>query len=301
MRKVCILDTDIGRDIDDSWALLMSLKRPELDLQLVTASTGDTRRRAKIVHRMLKAAHRDDIPIAAGKPVNCGNELRQYELTSLVDAPQEIPDAAEAIRNLVMQYAPEPVTLIGIAPMTNIAEVAARFPEILQYIDLVLMAGSLAFGVGERGKIAEWNIKCDIPAAKKVFASAWRSATITPLDSCAKVILKGNWLDKLSNHSDEAVRELGKHYLAWLHIYDCDGTRPLDNTPIPFERTSALFDTVAVYLAYSEEYLTMENRSIVIDDCGFMHDSPSGLPCRMATGWRDMDKFCQYLEDTIIN
>ena len=146
-----------------------------------------------------------------------------------------------------------------------------------------------------------WQCFLDIAAAQKVFSSAWRSVTVTPLDSCAKVFLCGNWLEKLSNHNSEAVRELGKHYLAWLHIYDCDGTRPLDNTPIPFEQTSKLFDTVAVYLAYSEEFLEMSDRSIVIDDRGFMLDSPSGLPCRMATGWRDLDKFRQHLADTILN
>ena len=44
-----ILDTDIGSDIDDTWALAMLLKSPELDLKFVTTTTGDPRYRAKIV------------------------------------------------------------------------------------------------------------------------------------------------------------------------------------------------------------------------------------------------------------
>ena len=37
-----ILDTDIGGDIDDTWALAMLLRSPELDLRVGTTCTGDT-------------------------------------------------------------------------------------------------------------------------------------------------------------------------------------------------------------------------------------------------------------------
>ena len=37
-----ILDTDIGSDIDDTWALAMILKSPEIDLKMVTTNEYDT-------------------------------------------------------------------------------------------------------------------------------------------------------------------------------------------------------------------------------------------------------------------
>ncbi len=37
-----ILDTDIGGDIDDTWALAMLLKSPEVDLKLVVTDYGNT-------------------------------------------------------------------------------------------------------------------------------------------------------------------------------------------------------------------------------------------------------------------
>ena len=49
-----ILDTDIGHDVDDVWALAFLLKCPELDIKLITTSTGDTVYCAELVAKMLR-------------------------------------------------------------------------------------------------------------------------------------------------------------------------------------------------------------------------------------------------------
>ena len=46
-----ILDTDIGDDIDDTWALAMLLRSPELDVKLIVTDTRNTTTRARIVAR----------------------------------------------------------------------------------------------------------------------------------------------------------------------------------------------------------------------------------------------------------
>src|SRR6187455_2745598 len=61
-----ILDTDIGSDIDDTWALIMMLNSPELDVKLIVTAHRDTTYRAKIVAKLLETAGRTDIPIAIG-------------------------------------------------------------------------------------------------------------------------------------------------------------------------------------------------------------------------------------------
>ena len=61
-----ILDTDIGDDIDDTWALVMLLKSPELDLRLVVTDFGDTVYRARLVAKLLQVAGRTDVPIGIG-------------------------------------------------------------------------------------------------------------------------------------------------------------------------------------------------------------------------------------------
>src|SRR5680860_421880 len=61
-----ILDTDIGSDIDDTWALAMLLRCPEVDVRLVVSDTGNTEYRARIIARLLEVSERTDIPVGVG-------------------------------------------------------------------------------------------------------------------------------------------------------------------------------------------------------------------------------------------
>jgi len=67
MKIPIILDTDIGTDIDDTWALLFLLQCPELEVKLITVSTDDTTYRAKIVAKILQLTNNTSIPIGIGK------------------------------------------------------------------------------------------------------------------------------------------------------------------------------------------------------------------------------------------
>ena len=62
-----ILDTDIGLDVDDIWALAHLLNCPELDVKLITTCTGDTAYRAALVAKMLELAGRTSKYSTVGK------------------------------------------------------------------------------------------------------------------------------------------------------------------------------------------------------------------------------------------
>jgi len=61
-----IFDTDIGSDIDDTWALMFLLKSQELKPKLILTETGNTTYRAKIVAKILERAGYSDIPVGIG-------------------------------------------------------------------------------------------------------------------------------------------------------------------------------------------------------------------------------------------
>ena len=300
MKKIpVILDTDIGTDIDDAWAVVMMLKRPEIDVKLITTTTDETDRRCGLVHRLLDAAGRTDIPIAAGKCVARNNPFNEFEIVSRDDAPCPYRDAVEAIRDAVLASS-EPVTLIEIGPMCNLAELLDRFPEVAPRVDLVAMAGSISHGHnGDVGQIPEWNVKTDIPSSQKAFSAPWRSVTITPLDTCGMVTLKGNWYEKLKN-GGELQKELSMQYLAWLHRWDSDGVRNIRNSDVPQERSSILYDTVAIHLAYSHEFLEMKEMRLFVDDGGFTRESYDGTPINVAIEWLDFDGYSDMLAKTIL-
>src|SRR5438093_144863 len=65
-----ILDTDIGDDIDDTWALALLLKSPELDLKLVIGDYGKCQYRAKVLAKFLEKAGRTDVGVGVGLDID---------------------------------------------------------------------------------------------------------------------------------------------------------------------------------------------------------------------------------------
>ena len=117
-----ILDTDIGHDVDDVWALAFLLRCPELDVKLITTSTGDTVYRAELVAKMLQLMNRTDIPIGIGIPLDDNPHthdtwLGDFDLGQY--AGLVIQDGVGAICDTIMQ-AKDQVSLICIGPVPNI-------------------------------------------------------------------------------------------------------------------------------------------------------------------------------------
>ena len=67
-RMKVVLDTDIGTDIDDAWALGYALKSPSFQLLGISVTDGDTAQRARLVCKLLHRLGRTDVPVAVGRP-----------------------------------------------------------------------------------------------------------------------------------------------------------------------------------------------------------------------------------------
>ena len=81
-RKI-ILDTDIGDDIDDSFALLLMLESHQFDVLGVTTVFRNTKKRAKMAKQLIKSLGYD-VEVYPG----CNNPL----ISQIVDlVPQNIP------------------------------------------------------------------------------------------------------------------------------------------------------------------------------------------------------------------
>jgi inosine-uridine nucleoside N-ribohydrolase len=75
--QLVILDTDIGDDIDDAFALALVLRSPELKVLGITTTFGDTDLRAKLVGRYLYALCRFDVNVVPGVPTPQENVFTQ--------------------------------------------------------------------------------------------------------------------------------------------------------------------------------------------------------------------------------
>ncbi len=133
-----IYDSDIGDDIDDTWALGMLLCCPELDVKLVVGDMGKGEYRAKIFAKLLERAGRTDIPVGIafdngkkgyGKK-DGGNQSAWVKDYKLSNYPGKIlKDGVQAIIDTIMT-SPEPIALICVGPVPNIAEALKREPRI---------------------------------------------------------------------------------------------------------------------------------------------------------------------------
>ncbi|MBM3333990.1 nucleoside hydrolase [Candidatus Sumerlaeota bacterium] len=283
-----ILDTDIGDDIDDTWALGLMLKSPEFDVKLVVGDQGKAAYRATLIAKLLERAGRTDIPVGVGLDVNAKGGGRQsdwikgYDLKSY---PGKVyPDGAQAIIDTIMQ-SPQRVTLICIGPVPNVAAALEREPKIAERARFVGMHGSVRLGYGGSKTVsAEYNVRADARACQKAFTAPW-AMTITPLDTCGLVVLKGDKYAAVRDSKDPIASAIIENYRIW--IKSREGSNPADADA----RSSTLFDPVAVYLGFNEDFVKIEKLGIRVTDDGFTRIDPAAKMLRVATEWKDMAAF----------
>jgi inosine-uridine nucleoside N-ribohydrolase len=292
-----ILDTDIGDDIDDTWALGLLLKSPELDLKLVVTDYGKVNYRPLIAAKFLERAGRTDVPVGVGvdaKAQGDGPQAAWVKGYNLQRYPGKVySDGVQALIDVIMK-SEQPVTLICIGPLPNIAEALKREPRIAERARFVGMHGSVRVGYGgNKTKVdAEWNVKADAKACQKVFAAPWEM-TITPLDTCGLIVLKGERYAKVRDSREPVAQAILENYRIWA------GVQNKGNAQVAEERSSTLFDCVAVYLAIRQDLCKMEKLGLTITDDGFTRLDDSAKLVNVATEWKDQAAFEEWLVNRV--
>jgi len=293
-----ILDTDIGFDVDDVWAMAFLLKCPELDIKLITTTTGDTIYRARLVAKLLEIAGRTDIPIGIGIPLDhnalthaawLGDyALSDYQGHVFLDGVGAICDTIEA--------SPTPVKVIGIGPLPNIAAALYRQPSITDKADFIGMHGSLRRGyLGAPKPMREFNVKQHALACKAVFEAPWHK-TITPLDTCGTVMLAGDRFQRVAASKDPLTQAVIANHLGWAKAV---ADWPLLKTLDPTKQSSILYDIVAIYLAFSQQFLTMETLPITITEDGKSIIDNAGDAVACATDWQNQNAFLDFVAERL--
>ena len=182
-----IIDSDIGDDVDDAFAVALALTSPEVEILGITTAWGDTRLRARLTDRLLAEAGHADIPVAEGIPTQGKTRFSQARWAEVGPAKAH-PQAVDFLLRQIAQH-PGEITLIAIGPETNIGAAidrdAATFKKLRR---VVLMGGSIHRGYDDlgykpdRGPQPEYNIYSDVSAAQKLFASGV-PIFMMPLDS----------------------------------------------------------------------------------------------------------------------
>lgn len=297
MGRNIILDTDIAGDIDDSWALGFALASPALDIKLVVSCLDDTTHRARVIAKFLEQTGHANVPIGIGlrtsdtiynlRPWVEGYELESYPGTVYADGVQAIVDT-------IMQSS-EPVTIIAEGPMTNIAAALDREPRIAEKCEVIATMGSIYQGhsLDDIHKDSDYNIRADIPAARRVLSAPWE-ITAAPLDITSHLVIGDDNYQKLlaARGTNPIVGAIMENFDCWMEERNCTYYKT---------HSTALYDLAAIYIAETGDYnLIMEDLPLTIDDGGYTNiDEKSGRLCHCAVYWRYVDMFYKFVTDRL--
>jgi inosine-uridine nucleoside N-ribohydrolase len=257
-----LIDCDPGQD--DALALLLALASPELDVLGISAVAGNQTLDKTTANalRVLELAGRSDIPVAAGADRPLVGDLvvaaDAHGESGLdgVDLPpaSKGPVADHAKDFLAAQTAAsdQPVTLVALGPLTNVALLLEAHPEAAAKVEHIVLMGG-AIHEGNQTASAEFNIWIDPEAAARVFESGL-DVTMVGLDVTNKAVLSSADADSLRGAGPvaEAAADMVDFYLGFYNeAYDHGG--------------APIHDAVALAHIFRPDLLTMEERHVEVD------------------------------------
>jgi inosine-uridine nucleoside N-ribohydrolase len=281
-----IIDTDIGDDIDDAFALGLALSSPEFQVLGFSATFGDTPTRAALLDRMLGELGHSDIPVAMGTPVdvnrNAFTQRRYAQGGSFARAAH--PASVDFVLGQARKY-PGQVTLVAIGPLPNVGAMIDKDPAAFRLLKrVVIMGGSIRtmtdpYGVAPPiAPHPEWNIKNDIGGAQKLFNSGV-PLFIMPLDSTANLKLHEVARTAIFAHGSSLTNILAGLYYEWSAA-----TR----SPTP-----TLYDPMTIAFLLDPSLCPVTPLHIRVDDAGNTREEP-GAPNAQVCLHSDSEAFLRF-------
>ena len=285
-REKIIIDTDIGDDIDDAFAVALALSSPEFEVLGFSASFGDTPTRAKMLDRMLGELGHSDIPVAMGTPVDVNrNAFTQRAYADGGEfARSSHPNCVDFVLDQARKY-PHQVTLVAIGPLPNVGAMIAKDPAAFRLLKkVVIMGGSIRTMTDPYGVAApiaphpEWNIKNDIAGAQKLFESGV-PLQVLPLDSTANLKMHEVARTALFAHGSMMTNILAGLYYEWSQA-----TR----SPTP-----TLYDPMTLASMLEPSLCPLTPLHLTVDDAGNTKET-QGPPNAQICLHSDADAFLQF-------
>lgn len=260
--RAIIIDTDIGDDIDDAYALAFALSSPELDVRAVTTVFGNATARTRLALKLLTVFGRADIPVATGisapfiertylRERYTGDWVPRQSAVLTVDAPLPDPSPQHAVDLIVstVMNADDAVTLVTIGALTNLATCLIREPRLADRAEVVMMGGSATRSRRpDLSQFYEHNVRCDPEAARVVFQSGI-PITMVGLDVTLRCAMSAAHVRRLRDHGSATTTLLAELTAAWRQ----------DSGRLPI-----LHDPLAVAVAFDPTLVTTHPREVTI-------------------------------------
>jgi inosine-uridine nucleoside N-ribohydrolase len=274
MEKVSIvIDTDIGSDIDDAYALVFALNSPEINIKSIITNNSNVEKKAKIARKFAK-----NIPIFKGIENDKG------VLTTSIGEKSFSPDYfwnhLELFREPNLVY----VSLGGLSNLAYFLDKGFKFKEI------IIMGGSIEKDYkGRNRKIAEWNLNCDLASTKKVLNSESKIILVT-LDSTWNLELNKDKLKEIELNDSPTSYLLNKHLEEMQEfLHKKFGIK---------EKKPVLHDPLAIYASFGKDFLSSKKLILKIENDGLLSIDKKGK--KIETIIKCDNKFLDFFMERII-
>ncbi len=243
-RKV-IIDCDPG--IDDSLAIMLALKSPEIEVIGITIVCGNSPVEMGFgnAKKILKQMNRLDVPVYIGESTPLRRDyvnaldthgedgLGESFLPEVIGYQQQI-SAVDFLADVLKK---EKVSIIELAPMTNLARLIQKDKEAFSCIEEIVSMGGSFKSHGNCSPVAEYNYWCDPDGASLVYETLHQNGQkihMVGLDVTRKIVLTPDLLEymcRLNKETGEFVKKITKFYFdfhwEWEHIIGCVINDPL--------------------------------------------------------------------------
>jgi purine nucleosidase len=287
-----IVDTDIGGDIDDVYAVGLALQSRELNVLGIMTEYEDTLLEARLASRFLKETGHSHIPVAVGTPkrVPAKSPLNEARYAARGPAGDTYPNAVDFLLEQIRHH-PGEITLIAIGPETNIGLAIDRDIATFRKLKrVVIMGGSIYRGYNidngyliNHSPTAEYNIAMDVQAAQKLFG-AGVPLYVMPADSTQIKLeeLRRAEIFAAGTPMTDAITLLTEE---WAH---------------GLQRTPTLNDAVAVGYAIDPSLCPITPMRLSVDTAGYTrveHGIPNANVCLES----DQERFLTFLMPRLLS
>jgi inosine-uridine nucleoside N-ribohydrolase len=226
-------------DIDDGLAIAMALASPKLDLRGVVVTYGNNLMEPEYeIARHIVAGMGSDVPVVRGAPMPLPEvEVKLYDGKSVISAC--LNEGVSFIASKLAESA-EPVTILAIGPLTDVACLAQNFHEAVAKIKKVFVIGGRSAGEAFviNGKyLADFNFAKDIPAIQYLldktkipiqFMTFTLTSSLLVPSSDREVLCKS----ELPLAADFFCPAVEPWIQQWSRIFSQDGFHPWDQNAI---------------------------------------------------------------------
>jgi pyrimidine-specific ribonucleoside hydrolase len=219
MSTPILIDCDPGHD--DAIAILLALASPEVELRGITTVAGNQtlEKTTRNALKVLELAGRTDVPVAAGADRPLRRTLRtapNVHGESGLDGPDLPTPSARPVdahaADLLAELIEPGVVLVPTGPLTNVALLLERHPDVRERLDRIVWMGG-AIAEGNVTPAAEFNAFVDPEAAAAVFGSGIE-VTMIGLDITHQALFTRAHADRLrgTGRAGQAVAELSDFF-----------------------------------------------------------------------------------------